>query len=333
MNDTATEKKQFKMLDKARYVHHADVLFDSNVIRANDELAEKRLLALADLLVEKPDRGYIWFALTSLYEMLAPNDAAKRIDVLKRFQNLYTRFGDRVRFFGAGPFASVIAEWADEGPMYARADAIDDAVNASIAAGDLVGVLKEARDEWEVEKARLWKSHADDVARYRAIYESNPAFREDFKRSVERLGTINALEQCDDIARHLIVGLAKRLETDLEVAKANPAVYPCTWTYSLLVRLADYAATLTKAEWKANFAQYGRLLKSDPNDYLDAYIAATGGACGMVITNDEGLIEKLNFLHDIQPPLVRLQGFTVYDTLIAYNPPNGDKRDRSKPIL
>jgi hypothetical protein len=99
-----------------------------------------------------------------------------------------------------------------------------------------------------------------------------------------------------------------------------------------LARLADYAATLTKAERKANFAQYGRLLESDPNDYLDAYIASTGGMCGMLMTNDEGLIEKLNFLHDIQPPLVRLQAFTVHDALIAYNPPNGDRRDRSKPL-
>jgi hypothetical protein len=331
MEDTE-EGKQFRKLDKDRYVHNADVLFDSNVIEANDPLAERRLLALSELLVEKPDRGHIWFSLTSLSELLGPSDAAMRIELLKRFQNLYRRLGDRVRFYNPKPFASVFDEWNDANPVYARVDSIDEEVTDAIKAGDLVGQLKIGREHWEADRARLWQNHANNVNKYRATYKSDPAFREAFKKSVELLRTSNALEQCDDIATQLIVTYAKRQEADLELAKAKSADYPCTWTYSLLVRLADYAATLTKAEWKANFAQYGRLLKSDRNDYLDAYIAATGGACGMLITNDEGLIDKLNFLHDAQPQLVRLQGITVFDALKSYNPPNGDRRDWSKPI-
>ncbi|MFY1824941.1 hypothetical protein ACN47A_03440 [Myxococcus fulvus] len=332
MTGQAIGVKQFEKLEKTRYVLNADVLFDSNVIRANDPAAEQRLLALSALLVEKPDRGHIWFSLTSLAELLGPDDASKRVELLKRFQNLYRQFGDRVRFFGPGPFSFVVAEWGDKGPMYSPANAVDDDVCASIAAGDLVGSLRLARQSWEIERARLWQVHADKVKRYRAAYESDQVFRDEFKRNVELLGTANALEQCDDIARSLIIDHAKRSESALGEAKANPQNYPCTWTYSLLVRIADYSATLKKSEWKAKYSRYGRLLKSDENDYVDAYIAATGGGCGMIITNDGGLVDKVNFLHDAEPSLVRLQGFTVRDAVIAYNPPNGDKRDRSKPI-
>lgn len=46
----------------------------------------------------------------------------------------------------------------------------------------------------------------------------------------------------------------------------------------------------------------------------------------MMITNDRGLIAKLNRLHDAG--LIRLQAFTVSDALVAYNPPNGRVRER-----
>ena len=304
------------------------------MIRANDQLAEDRLIALSELLVAKPEYGKIWFSLPSLNELLAPQSPAVRIELLNRFRALYSRFGDRVCFLGGrNPLPTVCAEWSgDRKFMQMRVDAIDDVIQDSIAAGDLVGVLKSSHEAWMIDRERLWKLHSEKVTEFQALYAGDAEFRRAFKANIELLGTVNALDQCDDLALQLIVDFAKRPAEDLEKAKANPGDYPCTWTYALLSRLADYAASSTKAEWKANYAQYGRLLKADQNDYIDAYIAATGGGCGMLITNDEGLIDKLNFLHDVQPPLIRLQGFTVYDALIGYNPPNGDKRDRSKPI-
>ncbi len=52
-------EQQFEMLDRERKVTRADVLFDSNVLRANDDVAEKRLVALTELLLEHPDQGNV----------------------------------------------------------------------------------------------------------------------------------------------------------------------------------------------------------------------------------------------------------------------------------
>ncbi|SEN37549.1 hypothetical protein SAMN05444354_1474 [Stigmatella aurantiaca] len=334
MTDTTTGKKQFKMLDKARYIDNADVLFDSNVIRANNSLAEQKLLALTDLLVEHPDQGNVWFSLLSLSEMLGPRKASRQIEVLSRFQNLYKRFGDRVKFFGPGRFSSVRAEWEGKGSfLCTSASSIDEYVSASIAAGELVGMLKDVRDEWETSKAAMQQAYADQTAKCRAHYESDLMFREAIKTGIAQFGTENVLEQCGDIVERLLVEVLGRPAEDLSLAKENPSAYFCTWTYALLKRLADFSATLTDEERETNFAEYGRLLVPNPNDFFDAYIASAGGQCGMLITDDEGLIAKLNALHDAHPSLVRLQGFTVGDAWIAYDPPNGRKRDRTKPIL
>jgi hypothetical protein len=333
MTDTTTGEKQLKMLDKARQVHNADVLFDSNVIRANNPLAEQRLFELADLLVEHPDTGDIWLSLLSLSEMLAPKKVARQMEVLRIFQNLYRRFGDRVKFFGPENFSSVRAEWKGKGSfLSAKVSEIDEYVSDSIAKGELTGVLKDIRNDWETAKEAMQKAYADKAAEYKAEYESNPAFREAVKEGIAVFGTAKVLEQCEDIAESLLVNVLRRPAEDLLMAKKNPSAYHCTWTYALLRRLADFSATLSEQERKANFEKYGRLLEPHPNDFVDACIASDGGQCGMLITDDEGLIAKLNALHDAHPSLVRLQGFTPHDALIAYNPPNGRKRNRTKPI-
>ncbi|MBZ4423336.1 hypothetical protein [Myxococcus sp. RHSTA-1-4] len=330
MTDT-TEKKQFRVLEKPRQVHNADVLFDSNVIRANSPLAERTLFGLTDLLVEYPDQGDIWFSLLSLYEMLAPRKPARQIAVLTAFQNLYRRFGERVKFFGPGRFSSIRCEWESAGRVQsAPANAIDKLVSDSIAKGELVAELKAAREDWEAAKAELRKEHDAKVARCRAEYESNPVFRDEIKESLVQFGTEKALDQCDDVVSRLLVNVLNRPADDVRLAKERPSSFNCTWTYALLTRLADFSATLTEEEREKNFKRYGRLLEFDQNDFIDAYVASFGGKCGMLITDDEGLIRKLNAIHDAHPSIVRLQGFTVEDAFIAYNPPNGRKRDRTK---
>lgn len=326
-----TEKKQFRVLEKPRQVHNSDVLFDSNVIRANSPLAERTLFELTDLLVEHPDQGDVWFSLLSLYEMLAPRKPARQIAVLTAFQNLYRRFRERVKFFGPGRFSSIRSEWENDGRVqFAHANAIDEWVSASIANGELVPELKAAREEWEVAKAELRKEHDAKVARCKADYESEPVFREAVKAGIAQFGTENVLAVCDDIVERLLVNILERPADDLRLAKERPSSFNCTWTYAMLTRLADFSATLTEEEREKNFKPYGRLLEFDPNDFIDAYVASFGGKCGMLITDDEGLILKLNALHDVHPSIIRLQGFTVEDAFIAYNPPNGRKRDRTK---
>ncbi|MFP2894987.1 hypothetical protein [Corallococcus sp. 4LFB] len=323
--------KQYEKLEKERLVHYSDVLFDSNVIRKFEPVAEQRLLALSDLLLAKPKYGHVWFSLTSLLEMLAPAEPASRIEMLTRFRSLYSRFGNRVRFFGPGDFASVVAEWTGA-HQYALVQNIDKEVAASIEAGDLVGTLKLARDDWMKQRVSLRAAYNERKNKYKAAYAANAQFRNEFNKNVAQYNTANALEQCDDVARTLIVDFAKQPPDALLKAKSDHLKYPCTWTYALLKRLADYSATLTDGQRNAEFAHLGDVLAAHPNDYLDAYIVASGGSCGMFITNDGPLIDKINFLHGGQPSLIQLQAFTVYDALHAWNPPDGDVRDRSKPI-
>jgi hypothetical protein len=333
MTTTQGTSQRFQRLDKERHVHYSDVLFDSNVVRAGDPVAENRLLALSELLVAKPEYGHIWFSLISLYELLAASTADKRIELLKGFRNLYSRFGNRIRFIGGTHLESVVSEWSEHKTfLFAPANIIDNDIIASIAAGDLVGMLKELRDKWEEEKTRLRSNYDARAKELREFYAVNSWFREDFAQNITLYGTLNALEQCDDEAKKLIIDHAKQPPEALRMAKENHTQYPSTWTYALLVRLAQYAATLTGVERNSKFARYGSLLKPHRNDFIDACIAASGGHCGMLITEDAGLLAKINALHDTQPPLIRLQAFTVYDALIAWNPPDGGVRDRSKPI-
>ncbi|NPD22149.1 hypothetical protein [Corallococcus exiguus] len=333
MTTSQSEIKQFQKLEKARYVHHSDVLFDSNVIRRSDELAEKRLFALAELLVEKPEYGNIWFSLSSIYELLAPEEPATRVELLSRFRKLYMRFGERVRFIGPGNFSSVVAEWSADGSFtYAMAKNIDSEVLAAIAAGDLVGSLKLAREDWMAQKAKLRAAYNERVAGFKRYYKESSEFREAFRSYLLRYNTKHALEQCEGVAQTLLVEFAKQPPEAIAKAKENHKRYPCTWTYALLSRLADYSATLTEGQRRADFPNSGNLLKAHANDFVDAYIVASGGKCGMLITNDHALIDKANFLYDAEPSLIRIQAFTVYDTLIAFNPPNGGVRDRSREI-
>ncbi len=108
--------------------------------------------------------------------------------------------------------------------------------------------------------------------------------------------------------------------------KARHLDYPCIWTFSLLARLSQYAQTIEEGERKAKFAEFADLLEAHENDFIDADIVGTGAHCGMMITNDHGLIARLNRLHDAN--LIWIQAFTVSDALRAYNPPNGRVRNR-----
>lgn len=310
----------FEMLDKQREVHHADVLFDSNVLQANDDDSERRLHALAELLIAHPDQGNIWFHTMSIAEMLAPKKAEKRIELLKRFRNLYLRFGDRVRFMRSLS-DNVRAECLGTAIPSAPADTIDEDIVRSIAQGDLVGLLKEGHDDWRAEKQRLRTRYNDISTKYRKDYGTRPELRTIFEQVLPTFFSEAGVESCDDIALSLIVDA--NLWLPLNRMKRQYHDFPCVWTFSLLGRLAQYAQTITDEDRK-RFHGFEDVLEPHPNDFIDADIAGTGARCGMMITNDYGLIVKLNRLYDAG--LSRLQAFTVNDALAAYNPPNGRAR-------
>jgi len=313
----------FEALDRERMVLRSDVLFDSNVIRASDDAADERLRTLANLLLKQPGQGHIWFTLMSLTEMVAPNDRGVRMDLLKRFRSLYSRFGDRVRFTRSLD-DNVRAECTDGMAPAEAASIVDDDVLKSIAAGDLVGLLATSRDHWLEGKPRL-REHYDALsAADKEKYASDERFREAFSLCIPRFFSEAGLDQCDDIAVEVLTSAAVHLR--VEEAKARYREFPCVWTFSLLVRLSQYAQTIRKPGRDAHFAALADVLEPHANDFIDADIAATGGFCGMMITNDRGLIARLNRLYDAG--LIRLQGFTVADALRGYTRPEASGRGK-----
>ncbi len=316
--------QQYEALHRKRQVRRADVLFDSNVIRANDDDAERKLHALTELLIAHPDQGNVWFSLMSLSELSAPTSAERRIELLKRFRNLYRRFGDRVQFMRSLK-DNVRAECTASLFPSANASAVDSDIVKSISAGDLVGLLKEAHEDWRSEKARVRKKYEEHHKHGQKHYAERAEIRLEFAQSIQTYFSTEGLNQCDDFARDLIAGLTSSDPSlTLDAVKARYQNYPCIWTFSLLARLAQYAQTITDEERERNFHSFDDVLRPDQNDFIDADIAGTGAHCGMMITNDHDLIAKLNRLYDAN--LIWMQGFTVSDVLVAYNPPNGRTR-------
>ncbi len=110
----------------------------------------------------------------------------------------------------------------------------------------------------------------------------------------------------------------------LKLAKAKPNNYLATWTFSLLVRIAQFAQTVpTKERIAGPFGGYAKLLKSHENDIIDATLAALGARCGFLITQDGDLPERINFLFDRN--VGRLQAFELSDIEANWHPPNGYK--------
>jgi len=316
---------QFEALDRERQVHRADVLFDSNVFRANDDESEKKLHALANLLIAHPGQGDFWFSLMSLSELIASSSRERRIELLKRFRNFYLKLRDRVKFMQSLE-ANVRAECTGSKmiPSSSASD-VDDDIVKSIVAGDLVGLLKEAHEDWRSEKTRLRKKYEEHHKHGQKHYAERAEIRLEFAQSIQTYFSTEGLNQCDDFARDLIAGLTSSDPSlTLDAVKARYQNYPCIWTFSLLARLAQYAQTITDEERERNFHSFDDVLRPDQNDFIDADIAGTGAHCGMMITNDHDLIAKLNRLYDAN--LIWMQGFTVSDVLVAYNPPNGRTR-------
>ncbi len=318
---------QFEALDRERQVHRADVLFDSNVFRANDDESEKKLHALANLLIAHPGQGDFWFSLMSLSELIASSSRERRIELLKRFRNFYLKLRDRVKFMQSLE-ANVRAECTGSKmiPSSSASD-VDDDIVKSIVAGDLVGLLKEAHEDWRSEKTRLRKKYEERCKEYQKHYAEKAEFRSEFAQSIQTYFSTKGLFWCDNLARQIITSYGASPSLTLDEVKARPLDYPCIWTFSLLARLAQYAQTITEDERRKKFPAFDDVLTPHPNDFIDADIAGTGAHCGMMITNDRPLIAKLNRLYDAN--LIWMQGFTVSDALVAYIPPNGRTRAAS----
>jgi hypothetical protein len=306
---------QLEMLDRPRTVRWRGVLFDSNVIRANDPASEERLLAFAERFVARPENGEIWFSLNTLSELVVAEQPAVGIDLLRRFQTLYRRLGERARFMRTLE-DNIRSEVRNDGIRCETVDVVDPYVEACIKAGGLVGEMVEVNRHWRLHKAKMHCRYARQIRRYQKFYAGSDRFREQYDFEVSTFLSRRGLDQADDLVQqhinHLDLGL--RLDT----AKARNEVFPCLWTHALLLRLAQYAQTLPGSVRAAQFPQLSKILTPERNDVIDAEIVATGGFCGMALTLDRLLLLKVNALHDAG--LIRLQALTLHDALYTYRP-------------
>jgi hypothetical protein len=60
-------------------------------------------------------------------------------------------------------------------------------------------------------------------------------------------------------------------------------------------------------------------MKADQNDHVGAMLATQGAQCGILLTQDTGLLERISFLKE--RGFIRIQAFDFFDTEAHWNPP------------
>jgi len=320
-----------------RVIWNADVLVDSSVFgeAALSRGLYERLALLAHRLTARPEFGKLWVPWTGLQEMAA-TPVSRRSEVLGVLLNLYRELGDRIVL--TGELEDVIAgEWATS-PHFPKGSIgqLEDELLACIrGSGAGTQLDKMGRDfaAWRLKQRarhdrllRKWtkKYSADEARAAKKSRSGKPTLRSAIGAALDKARQPSELyEFCDDLAAQLIKEYAGRDPVGgLKLAKAEPEKFLATWTFPLMVRVAQFAQTIPPSlRSTAPFGGYAKLLKSDENDIIDATLAALGARCGFLITQDAGLRERINFL--FARNVGRLQAFEFSDVEANWNPPIG----------
>ncbi|WPB72894.1 hypothetical protein KYC5002_28005 [Archangium violaceum] len=309
-----------------RKIWNADFVVDTNVINwaLDDREYLRRLIDLLKRMTARPEYGKCWFALTSLIELLQTANPTRRTQLLESLLFVCGHLKNRIQFFA--PLQTTL-EWEWEDPPTtptAIVDQIEPAIRKAIATGTLDGTkLEEFRIENLEWRKKQKFNHQANVNEWRKTYQSNPEFRESVNNALENFQSPAGFSSCDDIAAQIIASLPQQPADALTKALDNPSRYRSTWIFSLLVRLSQFAQTIPENVKTRNFSEYGDTLNSHPNDIIDATIAAVSASCGIMITEDECLRERLNLLHD--RGLGRTQGFSMDFLANNWYPPNGNR--------
>jgi hypothetical protein len=310
-------------LSLAREIWHADFLIDSSVFSqaALDRRLYDRLARQIHKMTARDEYGRAWIPWTAFEEMAATPDP-KRRDVLGVLVNLHRELEDRILL--TGDLEHVIAgEWSD--PPHSASLSLGQLDGDLLACvrGNGAGTILDAHGHgftnWRKQRHEDYEAKTE---KWRSKYFENENTRRALAMALENVRHPEIFEFCDDIAGQLIEQFAKReKEEGLKLAKATQENYLSTWTFALLVRIAQFAQTLPTAERaKGPFGAYARLLKPDENDTIDATIAALGARCGFLITEDGVMRERINFLHGRK--VCRLQAMGFSDIEANWHPPN-----------
>ncbi|MFE8601771.1 hypothetical protein [Archangium violaceum] len=309
-----------------REIWNADFVVDTNVINwaLDDHEYLRRLIDLLMRMTARPEYGKCWFALTSLVELLQTSKLARRTQLLECLLYVCGHLKDRIQFFA--PLQTVLeGEWEDP-PITptAKVVQVDPAIRRAIATGALGGTKLEEFTIENIEWRKKQKTnYQSDVSEWKRRYQSESVFRESVDDALKNFDAPRGFGFCDDIAAQVVASLPRHPSDALEKALTNPSRYRSTWTFALLVRLSQFAQTLPDDVKAREFGEYGDTLRAHLNDVADAAIAAVGASCGILITEDECLRERLNLLHD--RGLGRTQGFSMEFLAKSWYPPNGNR--------
>lgn len=298
------------MLSITRESWNADFAVDTNVINhALDDSEYCR--TLVDLLTRMAEHGKCWFAMTSFVELIQTSDSSRRTKLLEKLLHICTRLGDRISFFSHLKLA-IEYEWASSPmtpPALSSSDLASD-IHSAIKTGSLKGTnleeFKVAKLDWIKNQKPVYKSQTQNG---RAAYQANPDFRATVNFALKNFHPPIAHKFCEDVVTPILEELGLPYPDAITQALNKPHRYPTTWTFALLVRLSHIAQTIPDDTKEREFREYGNTLKFRHNDIVDATIAAVSASCGIMITEDECLRARLNFLHDRR--LGRTRGFAL----------------------
>ena len=312
-----------------RVIWTADLLIDTSVlsVAASARQLYDRLARQLAKMTARPDYyGRAHIPWTTLQELAAAPLVSSpgrpgRQELLSVVLNLYRELGDRLSV--TADLKNMIArEWDDPPGSAAYGWQELEPQLVECVRGDGRGTklraLGEAFTTWREEQRRR---HAKGVIDLLKKYDKDPRMKEGLKHALENVGFPDILEWCDDVAAGAIEDFAKLdRAVALPRAKADPDRYYLTWTYALLTRLAQFAQSIPpKERARGPFGRYAKLLKTHRNDLVDTMLATQGARCGVLITQDAGLLERINFLQT--RGFIRLQVMDFSDVEANWSPP------------
>lgn len=292
-------------------VWNADFVIDTQVVSnlVDDEARFRRVAALVGRMTEKPEFGSGWLAMSSFLELLAAGDSAHRIRLVACLLRLIREAQGRLKVLAPLPML-VNSEWSGREPLHWTPAHLDEVLSEAVEGGTTEGsILSAARDEFLAWKLAHREQFLEQLKERRVLFRSRPEFGADIERALSAWHAPQAYLECDDIARRLVGGDVGLSEAAFGPAVQAPQKYLHTWTFALLVRLAQFAASIPRDVIRERWAGLAGVLEPDKNDLTDANIAASAANCGILITEDQGLMARVNFLYANN--LVRLQAFGV----------------------
>jgi hypothetical protein len=305
-----------------------DILIDTNVISRAAAVhdgayfltgqVEGLLRRLEGITGEDPGKVYI--SAHTIEEFAVTREGERLSDIAYTMRRLFTWLEGRC-LVGQPLGQAVHAEWHEGGIAYS-ADwrEFADAFRTVERTGTVVGTkLERVRDEAIAWKGKFEPSYRRGREEFKDLYRSDASFRQSVNAGLGAFKRPEVYESADYVAKILVVEDAKLPVERLANAYEHPDDYLVTWTFSVLILLAQFVSTTTKDERRSVNSSLAAF-EPRPSDFMDAAIVASAARCGLFLSEDDDLRKRCSLLSDSR--LGRIQALPVFGDL--NNPPIGD---------